>query len=230
VWVALSGVRRRMRDANVLALLVVLTFDLVSVAAGTSYWLHYLIQPAVPVAALAGTMVARGSWVRVLSVGAAMMAFVGWAVLVFSPPQTSEEAVGKAIARVSLAGDSIITLRGRANIDFAAGLPSPYPYLWVLPARTLDPGRVELKQLLSGPRAPTWAVTMRRLPRDPAPGSLGATIMENYRLVTRICGTSVYLNLDVDRRLPTAHPRPGATTASRCESVTALPRLLRELS
>jgi hypothetical protein len=230
IWVTLRGLRPRERNACTSALLAVLAYDVFSVAAGTSYWLHYLLQPVVSVAALSGIGAARGRSVRALSAGAATMACVGWAVLVLSPPQTEEELVGTAIAGASRSGDSIVTLRGRSNIDRAAGLPSPYPYLWVTPAQTLDPGYVELKQLLRGPRAPTWLVTKVRVRRVPAPGSLGAVVVNRYRLMTRICGTSVYLRNDVERQAPLARPRPEATARSRCESVGLLPHLLRELA
>jgi 4-amino-4-deoxy-L-arabinose transferase-like glycosyltransferase len=230
VWVAVWGLRRRNRQASVLALLAVVVFDVISVAAGTNYWLHYLIQPVVAVAALTGVVAARESWARAFSAGTAVMALLGWSVLMLSPPQTAEELVGKAIAGASRAGDSIVTVPGRSNVTYAAGLPSPYPYLWVLPARTRDPGGTRLKELLAGPAAPTWVVAIRRVHRPPLPGSLGATILQHYRPVARICRKTVYLNKAVERRPPTPHPRPDATRASRCESVTVLPHLLRELS
>jgi 4-amino-4-deoxy-L-arabinose transferase-like glycosyltransferase len=230
VWVAVWGLRRRNRRASVLALLVLVAVDLLSVAGGTSYWLHYLIQPVVAVAALTGIVAARESWARALSVGTAVMALLGWSVLMVSPPQTAEELVGKAIAGASRADDSIVTVPGRSNVNYAAGLPSPYPYLWGLPARTRDPGRARLKELLAGPAAPTWVVAIRRLHRPPRPGSLGATILQHYRPVAHICGKTVYLNKNVERRTPTPHSRPDATRASRCESVTVTPHLLRELS
>ena len=230
VWVAVWGLRRRNRRAAVLALLVVVAFDLISVAVGTNYWLHYLIQPVVAVAALTGIVATREPWGRAFSVGTVVMALLGWSVLMVSPPQTREELVGKAIAGASRAGDSVVTLPGRPNVNYAAGLPSPYPYLWVLPARTLDPGRARLKKLLAGPAAPTWVVAIRRLHRAPSPGSLGATILQHYRPVARICGKTVYLNRKLERRPPTPHPRQDATGTSVCESVAVLPHLLRELS
>jgi hypothetical protein len=230
VAVAISGARRRNRDTYVLALLAVLAYDLFSVSAGTNYWLHYLIQPAVPVAALTGIVVARGSWVRLLSVGAVVMAVVGWGVLVLSPPQTAEELVGEAVADVSTSGDSIITLRGHSNVNYAAGLPSPYPHLWALPSRILDPRNAKLKKLLSGPQGPTWVVVYGPVRRQPQPGTVGASIVGNYRPVARICGKTIYVHKDVERSQPTAHPRSDATRTSECESVTELPHLLRELS
>ena len=54
--------------------------------------------------------------------------------------------------------------------------------------------------------------------------------MQHYRPVARICGKTVYLHRDVERRPPTPHPRPDATSTSECESVAVLPHLLRELS
>ena len=230
VWVVVSGVRGKYRDIHVLALLVVLAFDVFSVAVGTNYWLHYLIQPVVPVAALAGILAARGSLVRLVGVAAVVMALVGWVVLVASPPQTGEELVGKAIAGAASPGDTIVTVPGRSNVSYSSGLVTSYPYLWALPARTLDPGRAKLKKLLSGPRAPTWLVSIQAVRRPARPGSVGAAIAAHYREVRRICGRAVYLHDEVQRPLPVARPRSAATPASRCESVTVLPHLLRELS
>ncbi|HVH93567.1 MAG TPA: hypothetical protein VM688_01470 [Nocardioidaceae bacterium] len=230
VWVVISGVRATRRDMHVLALLVVLGFDLLSVAVGTNYWLHYLIQPAVPVAALAGILAARGSLVRVWTIVAVMMALVGWTVLMVSPPQTGEELVGKAIAGAASRDDTILTIPGHPNVNYAAGLHVPYRYMWALPARTLDPGKVKLRTLLGGPRAPTWLVASHGVPRRASPGPVGAAIADHYHEVRRICGRVVYLHNDVQRASPLLQPRAAATRASRCESVTALPHLLREVS
>jgi hypothetical protein len=230
VWVAIAGVQRRHRDPRVLALLAVVAFDLFSVAAGAEYWLHYLIQPAVPVAALTGILVARGSLASVVSVGAAATGLLGWALLVMAPPQTAEEMVGEAIAEASSPNDSIVTLHGRSNVTYASGLPSPYPYLWALPAHTLDPQGAELKKVLSGARAPTWVVALPPVRRDPRPGSVGAAILQHYRPMARICGRGVYLHKEAARPRPTPRPRPDATRLSRCRSVQVLPPVLRELS
>jgi hypothetical protein len=229
VWVMVTGVRTSRRDIHVLALLVVLVFDLVSVAGGTNYWLHYLVQPVVPVATLTGILAARGSRVRVWGVVAAAMAFVGWGVLLLSPPQTGEEMVGTAIAGASSPGDTIVSIPGHANIVYAAGLSSPYPYLWATPARTLDPGGVKLRRLLAGARAPTWLVSSSVVRPSGRPGSVGTAIADHYRQVRRVCGRVVYLHDDVQRPSPTARPRPAATKASQCTSVDALPHLLREI-
>ena len=230
VWVTVSGVRRSHRDAFVGALVAVLAFDLFSIVAGGNYWLHYLIEPVVPVAALTGIVVARGSWVRVAVLLWVPLTVVAWVVLVLSPPQTSEETVGRAIGAAAEPGDSVVTLWGHSNVDFAAGMSSPYPYLWVLPARTLDPGAADLKKLLASDRGPSWLVTWRRVPGVQQPGSLGWTIGRNYRMIARICGHTVFVRWDLARREPVPDPRPGATRRSACQSVTELPHVLRELS
>lgn len=229
-WVVVAGVRATRRDVHVLALLVVLGFDLVSVAVGTTYWLHYLIQPVVPVAALVGILAARGSLVRLGSVLAAVLALTGWGVLVASPPQTGEELVGRAVAGAATPDDTILTLSGHTDVSYAAGLRVPYPYLWAAPARTLDRGHVAMRTLLGRSRAPTWVVTAHAVPGPARRGPVGAAIAAHYREVRRICGRVVYLHDDVRRATPQARPRPAATAASRCESVTALPHLLREVA
>jgi hypothetical protein len=227
VLASVAGLRRR-REVHVLALLAVLTFDVVSVVLGMNYWLHYLIQPAVPVAILAGIVAARSSVVRVGSLVAVAMTTVGWLVLLRSPPQTEEELVGAAVARVAQRQDSIVTLPGHSNVTYAAGLPSPYEHLWALPARVRDPGGLELQELLNGSRAPTWLVLWHR-PVAARPDTLGFAIADNYEVSTRICGRWVYLRDGAERRRPVPRPRHDATPESRCESAAALPHVLREL-
>jgi hypothetical protein len=230
LWVVFSGVRRSNRDAWVGALLVVLVFDLYSIAAGGNFWLHYLIQPVVPVAALAGILVARGSWLRVVVVLSVPLALASWVMLLTAPPQTAEELVGQAIGRVAHPGDSIVTVMGRANVNYAAGLSSPYPYLWEVPAATLDPGGAKLARLLESDRAPVWVVAWNKVHTGHEPGPVGRAIGLDYRPAARICGHDVYVRLDVRRREPVPHPRADATARSECKSVTVLPRLIRKLS
>ena len=228
VLLAAASMFRRHRDAHVLALLVVLAFDVISVVLGMSYWLHYLIQPAVPVAVLAGIVATRSNLARVGVLVAVALAFVGWTVMLRSPPQTAEELVGEAVADAAEPQDSVVTLPGHANVTYAAGRSSPYEHLWALPARVLDPGGLELQELLNGSRAPTWLVLWRH-PVVARPDTVGFAIADNYRVSTRICGRWVYVLDSVDRPRPVPRRRPEATHASACESVSALPHLLREL-
>ena len=207
-----------------------LAFDLFSVVAGTSYWLHYLIQPAVPVAVLTGVVGARWFVVRVVSVMAVGAAVVSWVLLVRAPAQAAEELVGEAIGEASEPGDTIVTVPGHANVTYASGLGSPYEHLWALPARTLDPGRRQLQSLLNGPRAPTWVVSWRGGNNPVMPGAAGFAVADRYRVSTRICGIWIYVRKDVQRARPVPRPRPRATEGSRCQSVTVLPPPLRQLT
>ena len=223
-----ASVRRRHRQVHVLALLAVLAYGLVSVFLGMNYWLHYLLQPAVPVAILTGIVATQSSIARLGSLLVSGLALAGWAVLVWSPPQTAEELVGEAVAGAASPGDSIVTIPGHSNVTYAAGLPSPYEHLWALPARVLDPGGLELQELLNGSRAPTWLVLWRH-PVTAHPDSVGFAIADNYQVSARICGRWVYVHDGVERPRPVPRPRRGASHTSACEPVTALPHVLREL-
>ena len=61
---------------------------------------------------------------------------------------------GEASAQAAEPGDTLVVFGGHAEIQLASGLPSPYPYLWSLPMRTLDPEYAELRALLASTRAP----------------------------------------------------------------------------
>ena len=50
-----------------------------------------------------------------------------------------EARTGEAVAEAAEPGDTLTVFGGRADIQYAAGLPSPYQHLWSLPMRTLDP-------------------------------------------------------------------------------------------
>jgi hypothetical protein len=88
---------------------------------------------------------------------------------------------------------------------FASGLSTPYPYLWSLPARTLDPGMRRLERLLAGPAAPTWVVDysgVNSWDLD-ADGGLRTLLAERYDVAGEICGRPVHLRTDAPRpRLP----------------------------
>ncbi len=221
--------RRGSRDPAVWAVLVVLAYDIVSVVAGTNYWLHYLVQATVPAAALLAIAIARGAPLRAVPLVAVVMSALGVLVLALTPTNTSEQVVGEAVRRVSHRGDGIITWPGRANVDYAAHLSSPYPYLWWLPAQTLDPGLANLKGLLRSDRRPTWFVAWIALPAQPGPHSLAAAVRDDYREVAAICGREIFLRSDVQRPTPTPLYPSDATRRSRCRPVTAFPFPLDDL-
>jgi hypothetical protein len=188
------------------ATLATAAFASTSIALGGSYWLHYLVQLVVPTALAAGLLVAasprpgRRAIALVLTVAA-----VGWAFGLTHHTEARGPAVGAALARVTAPADTAVSLLGDADVLEASGMTSPYPYLWSLPARTLDPDFRRLQALLDGPAAPTWLVT-----RGPASldallhRPVGEVLTHRYHRVADICGHGVYLRDGVTRPSPVA--------------------------
>jgi hypothetical protein len=185
------------------ATLTLTAYAVASVVAGGSYWGHYLVELAVPTALAAGLLVTAvprlGSRLAAVLLIAAAVAWAGG--LTYRTDAAALE-IGTDVGQVAQPGDTMISALGDADTVEAAGLSSPYPYLWSLPARTLDPGQHGLRALLAGPRAPTWVVvrgpqtlTLLDPPRDHA-------LQSHYRQVAHICGRSIYLHTGVDRPVP----------------------------
>jgi hypothetical protein len=85
-------------------------------------------------------------------------------------------------------------------------MTSPYPYLWSLPSRALDPDLTLLRGVLAGPDAPTWIVvrgphTLGRLHEH----GVAALVDERYRPVAEICSRTVYLQRGLARPTPEQH-------------------------
>ena len=195
---------RQLRRTAELALAATLAFGTVSVLMGGNYWNHYLVELIVPIAILAGVLVARGKeWITKAVVVATAVTVVGWCVALPFGRTSGSAAIGTAVAAASRPGDSIVTLYGHAETTRASGLASPYPYLWSLPIKTLDPNLHVLDSVLRGPQAPTWIVVAGHLE------SWGLTTAETSRLVTdeyhpvaHPFGATVYLHDGVDRPVP----------------------------
>ncbi len=148
------------------ATLAVLLVDGLALAAGGSYWRDYLF-PLIPGTALCAALLAHGATTRgramrgviaaaAVSSVACMLGWIAWNVT--SQQEFHEVDTGEAVARAAHPGDSLVVFGGRADLQYSSGLPSPYPYLWSLPMRTLDPTYARLTALLEGPDAPTWLV------------------------------------------------------------------------
>ena len=204
--------RRRVRGPVVAGVLAMLGFTLLSVLAGGAYWPHYLVEAVVPVTlALALLLVQRVRGARVLLVVLVVAAVVP--VVTFAAgdhslvvtrgadPQT-RVAAGRAVARAARDGDTAVNAFGNANVVLASGLSSPYPYLWTLPARTLDPGLRRLAALLRGPAAPTWFVVQGAGPPELGRGPADVALHGRYREVARVCDSTVYLRDGVHRPAP----------------------------
>ena len=141
--------------------------------------------------------------VALLSAGSAAISLMVWFVLeVAGVIGYTEVAAGDAIKEASESGDSLVVFGGRADVQYASGLPSPYPHFWSLPMRTLDPEYADLVALLDGPRAPIWFVNWVPLDSWDAPGedALRAAIDANYdRHGTGCDDNAVYLLKGVER-------------------------------
>lgn len=140
--------------------------DAAALVIGGSYWRDYLF-PLVPGTALAAALLVRrasrrGRAMRGVIVGAALSSItclVGWVVLNAAGLQEyHEHDTGRAIEAVAEPGDTLTVFGGRADLQLASGLRSPYEHLWSLPMRTLDPELEELTRVVEGPDAPTWLV------------------------------------------------------------------------
>jgi len=203
---AAFGVRRSRQPAIVGALATVLVFDFVSVLAGGSYWLHYLLQSTPAVALAAGaTSLAAPRTIRALTALVAASALVAAGSVVLRPTATPGTTVGDAIGASAQPGDTLVVAFGDADILRTSGLSSPYPYLWSIPSRGLDPDLTLLRGLLAGPSAPAWIVVRGQgfLDRLEASGAT-AEIAERYRTIAKICGRSIYLRSDLHRPVPSS--------------------------
>ena len=202
------------RDAPVTwAVLAVLAADAAALVASGSYWRDYLFA-LVPSTALAAALLARRQSRR----GRAMRAVVGltavssavslavWGVLQVLGLQELDEAdTGSALAAAAEPGDTLVVFGGRADLQLTSGMDSPYPYLWSLPMRTLDPDYEELRALLTSPQRPTWLVQWVHFGAwAPGPGAeLREVVEEEYVEVSRGCGDHpVYLRRDAERATP----------------------------
>ena len=195
------AMRRTRQPAVTWGLVAAGAFACVSILAGGSYWPHYLVQ-GVPVVALAAGALSERA-VPVVRALVPLVVLSSVAALVASaahPAPAPGYTAGRSLAGSVRPGDTVLSAFGDPDIPRAAGTSSPYPYLWSLPSRTLDPDLTQLRGLLAGPEAPTWIVvrnshTMQRL------GTAGIRLMldTRYRLVGTVCGRAIYLQRGIDR-------------------------------
>jgi hypothetical protein len=185
-------------------LLATVAFDVLSIHLGGNYWGHYLVQPAVPLAIAAGIAVAsRHLTGRLVALVAVVSAAGALVVAALQPPSAGGNHVGEAIAAVSRPSDTIITVWGHADVTRSSGLTSPYPYLWSLLERTLDPHLSLLDGTLQSAEAPTWFVAWSRTgPHGVDTSKLESTLARDYHLVGDVDGAAVYLHNGVQRPSP----------------------------
>ena len=184
--------------------LAVLAWEIFSVLAGGSYWLHYLIclvPGLVLCAALVGS--GRGLSLALARTGvayAAVVATVATAYLLVHPEVTgSERPVDSWLSAHARPGDTAFVAYGHPDILQSTGLSSPYSGLWSLPVRVNDPRLTQLAGVLAGPHRPTWVITTsdRRTEAlagwgiDPALAQ--RQLDAHYRPVADVAGHVVYL-------------------------------------
>jgi Dolichyl-phosphate-mannose-protein mannosyltransferase len=183
----------------------VTVLGLVGVIGGGNYWLHYLLQLAPAV--VLGTALVGGVLMKWLAGFAAVSAVVGCAVLTLGyqvlPWTWWPHQVGAWLDASSSQGDTIVVLYGSASVVESSGLESPYPYLWSLPVRVLDPDLTRLRATLTGAGAPTWLVeaTGANSWDIDASHRLRSLIDDRYRLVGEVCDREVWLRQDLIREL-----------------------------
>ncbi len=206
----------RLDPATTAATAAMLLTDAAGLALGGSYWTDYLL-PLVPGLALATSLLCAtldrrrgrrsGVLLRAVVLGAVASTLVSVTVLgaVRLHQPNADAATGQAIGGVAEPGDTLTVFGGSADLQYASGLRSPYPYLWSLPMRTLDPGYHRLVGLLESARAPTWLVVALPTGSWHATGAeqLDAAIADRYVEVGVDCrGGPIELRRGRDRAAP----------------------------
>ena len=166
----LLRVRALVRHDAVAAIAVaaMLAVDVAGVAVSGSYWMPYLFVP-IPSLLLALAAVItlehldpvahRATRVAItLAVASSTVTLVAWTGAWVVGRVPVEVRTGQAIRAAERPGDRVLVYGGRADIQWASGARSPYPYLWSLPMRTLDPELADLRSVLTGSDPPTWFV------------------------------------------------------------------------
>lgn len=147
---------------------VLVAWECVSVAAGGSYWLHYLLGlvpglVVVTTLATASSHASPASWEkwrpRILGYAAAVS--VGALVWVAVFPVPTREGVSDYLLAHRHSGDTAVVAFGKPDILYGARMSSPYPLLWSLPVRVRDPQLRQFTRALASRDRPTWLITGR---------------------------------------------------------------------
>jgi glycerol uptake facilitator-like aquaporin len=167
-FLAQLGGLLRLDAVPVVAVLVMLAVDLAGVAVSGSYWMPYLFVPIPPLALALALLLSndrvRGTRDRVnpaaiaFVVASSVVSLIGWTGAWVGGRVPVEVRTGEALDAIARPGDRVLVYGGRADIQWATHVSSPYPYLWSLPMRTRDPGLDELRSVLTGSTPPTWFV------------------------------------------------------------------------
>ncbi|GAA1926312.1 hypothetical protein [Nocardioides hwasunensis] len=204
------------------AIVAVLAVDLAGVAVSGSYWTPYLFVPMPGIALAVAALVAHGHLDRrwhlvtpaavAFVVASSVFSLVGWTSAWVAGRVPTEVRTGEAIAAAERLGDRVLVYGGRADIQWASGAQSPYPYLWSLPMRVLDPRLKDLHSVLTGANPPTWFVqaTFVNAWSELGTRPIERSLLSKYDYVTTACGRyRIYrlnsvdpVTLDVDCTTP----------------------------
>ncbi|MGA8988739.1 hypothetical protein, partial [Aeromicrobium sp.] len=201
LWHGLRG-----RDPILLATLAVIGFVSAAALLGGSYWNHYLYQ-LVPASALAVGLLASRVRPRIFravaaSVVVATLANLVWTVASPMEDGAEAEALGTWLQRSGRPADTAVVAYGQPNVLAAAEMASPYPYLWSLPVRTLDPQLDTLAAVLDSPARPTWFVDWSGINSwGIDPSAVDAALSRHYRSVATLCGRAIWLDSRAQRDL-----------------------------
>jgi hypothetical protein len=189
----------RLDAVPVVAVLVMLAVDLAGVAVSGSYWLPYLfvVIPGLSLA-LAALMTndhVRGTRDKVnpaavaFVVASSVVALVGWTGAWVGGRVPVEVRTGEAVHAAARPGDRVLVYGGRADIQWSSRAGSPYPYLWSLPMRTLDPGLDDLRSVLTGSNPPTWFVEASYINAWSELGTrpIESSLIRKYEFVVTAC-------------------------------------------
>ncbi|MBD8868555.1 glycosyltransferase family 39 protein [Nocardioides donggukensis] len=192
------------------ATLALILTDGIGLVLSGSFWRPYAFA-LVPATALCAALLLRrrskrGLAMRSVIVVAAvssLLSVVGWTALTLTGSQPPGAVyTGEAVADAAEPGDTLVVFGGRADLQFASGLDSPYEYVWSLPMRTLDPEYAELRALVSGDRAPTWLVEWVDFTTwdEPAGSALADVVQQHYRVGGFACdGRPIWVQVDAVR-------------------------------
>jgi hypothetical protein len=138
-------------------------WEVVSIAGGESYWLHYLLDlvPGITVLAVAAAQrpTSARRWLGGALTVAALSTGISTAVAADTAPDYSSDWGTISYLRDhARAGDTAVVAFGHPNILWDSHLTSPYEQLWSLPVRVRDPRLSDFGSLLASPSAPTWVV------------------------------------------------------------------------
>jgi hypothetical protein len=143
--------------------MVLILWELFGVAAGGSYWLHYLIGlvPGLVLLSVAAAQrpPALSRWTAAVVAFACLSAAAATVTAAVNVPLYSADAGVAAYLRAhGSPHDSVVVGFGHPDIVWDSGLRSPYHLLWSLPVRVLDPRLLGLTHVMAGRHAPTWVV------------------------------------------------------------------------